>query len=247
MASNDPTSAFLSVLRGISRLLCLCFVSSVAFCSICLLSAASRAGEIDFEKQIAPILSANCLRCHNKSKARAGLDLSTRESVFKGSDTGEVLVSGKPEESLLVKRAEDGSMPPETDGRRLTAVEVAVLRAWIGAGAQWPEGRVLSAVELQTETSAKVSPRQRRASRPLIHRRKRNYFHSGRNLSAAVHRGPRPVRARVGGAGTPAVEPVGKRPAAPAARQAEGHKRQGGDHHQFSHGSSPISKTPWAG
>lgn len=250
MTSNDSSSATRSVQRGISPLLCLSFVSSVTFCSICLLFASfSRAEEIDFEKQVAPILTAHCVRCHNPTKSRAGLDLSTHESALIGSDAGEVLVPGKPEESLLVKRAKDGSMPPETDGRRLTAEEVAVFRAWVGAGAKWPKGRVLSAASFQTEVDSGVSPSQqpRQTKRPLIRRRKRQYFHSRRNLPAAVHRGPSAGRARVGGARASAVEPVGKRPTAAAARQAEGHERQSGDHHQFSHGSSPISKTPWAG
>ena len=106
---------------------------------LCGIRAVCSDEEIDFDKQVAPILTANCLKCHNSTKARAGLNLSSRQNALKGSDAGEVLIPGKPEESLLIKRAMDGSMPPETDGRRLTPEEVKVLIAWVKAGAKWPE------------------------------------------------------------------------------------------------------------
>jgi hypothetical protein len=147
------------------------------------------AAEIDFEKQVAPILVQNCVKCHNPAKARAGLNLSTRELALKGSDAGEVLIPGKPEESLLIKRAADGSMPPETDGRRLTVEEVAVLTAWVKGGAKWPEGLGLSpALELGgtptvlrgRDNAAEMLPR-----RPSLVGRILQHFRARRNLTAA--------------------------------------------------------------
>jgi hypothetical protein len=121
MKSMESSSAPLRVLRGSSFQYFLPFVTFVSFCSDSLLPATSvSAAEIDFEKQVAPVLTANCIKCHNGKKARAGLNLSTREKALKGSEAGEVLVPGKPEESLLVQRAADGSMPPEADGQRLS-------------------------------------------------------------------------------------------------------------------------------
>lgn len=86
------------------------------------------------------------------------------------------MVPGRPQESLLIRRAADGSMPPETDGRRLTAEEVAVLAAWVKAGAKWPEGRVLSA--------APMNGVQRSAKRSLVGR-VLQHFRARRNLAAA--------------------------------------------------------------
>jgi hypothetical protein len=124
MHSRHLLSALLRILCGPSFLHHVFFVTFVTFCSITLLRFPRvYAAEVDFEKQVAPILTANCLKCHNSTKARAGLNLSSREKALKGSDAGEVLVPGKPEESLLVQRAADGSMPPEADGRSLTTVE----------------------------------------------------------------------------------------------------------------------------
>ena len=241
---SSPSSAPVRVLRGPSFRCLLPFVTFVSFCSNSVLPASSvRAAEIDFERQVAPILTANCLKCHNSTKARAGLNLSSRENALKGSDAGEVLVPGKPEKSLLLKRAEDGSMPPETDGRRLTAEEVAVLTAWVKAGAKWPEGRVLSAPTASAAASSTVSPPHvARGARRLRVQRIRRHIHSHRNLSPAIERGPRAVRTRIDrGARSASVPQVGKGPAAAAARQAEGNKRQGGDGNDLSHGSSPVS------
>ena len=233
MKSIESSPAPLRVLRGLSFRYFLPFVTFVSFCSDSLLSASSvSAAEIDFEKQVAPILAANCLKCHNSTKARAGLNLSSREKALKGSDAGEVLVPGKPEESLLVQRAADGSMPPETDGQRLSAEEVAVLAAWVKAGAKWPETSVLSAAATSAAANDPVSPGspRRRARRSLIPRI-RYHFHSRRNLATAVEGGLRAARTRAGGwgAGSAPVEPVGEGPATAAAREAEGNQRQGGD------------------
>ena len=73
---------------------------------------------------------------------------------MKGGDNGPVIVAEKPEESFLVERITDGSMPPENDGRRLTKQEVAAVSEWIKAGARWPAGRVLSTFEITTEKRA---------------------------------------------------------------------------------------------
>ena len=131
------------------------------------------------------VSDAACLKCHNGQKARAGLNLSTREAALRGSDAGEVLVPGKPQESLLIQRATDGSMPPETDGRRLTADEVAVLAAWVKAGARWPEGRVLSAPATSEETHFAPAGRYPPGGKRSLIARIRHYFHARRNLSPA--------------------------------------------------------------
>jgi hypothetical protein len=215
--------------RGPSFPYLLPFVIFVSFCSIPLLRAISvSAAEVDFEKQVAPILTANCLKCHNGVKTRAGLNLATREKALKGSDAGEVLVPGKPEESLLIQRAADGSMPPEADGSRLSKEEVYLLTAWVKAGAKWPEGLVLSGTELQPESSRAAPVRFRR---PRHLRIRRIYFHPWRNLSAAVESGLWAARARAGGggAGPAPIEQVTEGSAAAATGEAEGNKGQGGD------------------
>ncbi|MCE9525970.1 MAG: hypothetical protein K8R36_07940 [Planctomycetales bacterium] len=116
------------------------------------------------------------------------MNLSTRELALKGSDAGEVLIPGKPEESLLVKRAADGSMPPETDGRRLTEEEVALLTAWVKGGAKWPEGLSLSPAAPQGGTPTTLRghgyPAESLPRRTHLVGRVLQHFRARRNLSA---------------------------------------------------------------
>src|SRR5436305_1970559 len=54
-----------------------------------------------FESDVLPIFKAHCARCHGIKPRKAGLNLSKREGIFEGSDSGPVIVPGKVEESLL--------------------------------------------------------------------------------------------------------------------------------------------------
>jgi mono/diheme cytochrome c family protein len=113
----------------------------------------------------ARILSQNCVRCHNADKTRGGLDLSSRAAALAGGATNpQAIVPAKPDESLIVERARDGSMPPPKDGRRLTDAETETLVRWIEQGAPWPDGQTLPLIEPRsrppTATSC-VAPRWR--------------------------------------------------------------------------------------
>ena len=71
---------------------------------------------VGFQKDILPMFQANCLPCHNQTRAKAGLNLETAVSLLRGGDTGPGAVAGKPAESLVLKSAahqvEDLVMPP---------------------------------------------------------------------------------------------------------------------------------------
>jgi mono/diheme cytochrome c family protein len=100
----------------------------------------------------ARVMSLHCLRCHNAETTRGGFDLSTRKAALLGGATADALVPGKPEESPLLSRPSEGSMPPEKDGRRLTASELAALSDWISRGAPWSDD-----VSLPLPTPERVS------------------------------------------------------------------------------------------
>jgi hypothetical protein len=112
------------------------------------------AARADFEKDVALPIVKNCLGCHNGSEARGGLDLTRRDGLLKGGKGGLVVVPGNPDGSRLVERVAEGSMPPKKAGRPLPPGEVAGLRAWVRAGADWPAGRVLSPFEYTTDRRA---------------------------------------------------------------------------------------------
>ena len=89
---------------------------------------------------IAPILERTCTNCHNPDKTKGELLLTTREGLDRGGENGVVVVAGKPDDSPLLQRCllpldHDDHMPP--DGKKQpTEAELALLRAWIVAGAK---------------------------------------------------------------------------------------------------------------
>jgi hypothetical protein len=87
----------------------------------------------EFEKDVLPVLTARCLKCHGGDKPKAKLDLRTRAGMLQGGESGPALVPGSSAKSLVFEMIRKGEMPPKSD--RLPAEEVALLRAWIDGGA----------------------------------------------------------------------------------------------------------------
>jgi hypothetical protein len=98
-----------------------------------------------FQEGVGRILAQHCVRCHNRHTSEGGLALDRAESFARGSDSGPVIVSGQPDESLLWQQVEGADPAMPKDGPSLTPDQLALLRTWIEQGASWPEG-----VELQT-------------------------------------------------------------------------------------------------
>src|SRR5262245_6322343 len=95
---------------------------------------------VDFTRDVRPILQQRCYSCHGPEKQRSSFRLDRKADALRGGESGRAIVPGKSADSPLIHRAtgRDGSfMPPK--GERLTAEQVAVLRAWIDQGANWPD------------------------------------------------------------------------------------------------------------
>jgi WD40 repeat protein len=96
---------------------------------------------VHFEKEILPILSKNCLACHNGTKAENKLVLETPQSILKGGDDGPAVIAKKSGESLLLKSAAhlaEPTMPPDDNNvgaKPLTSDELGLLKLWIDQGA----------------------------------------------------------------------------------------------------------------
>ncbi|MEZ6048322.1 MAG: DUF1549 domain-containing protein [Planctomycetaceae bacterium] len=131
-------------------------ISAGTLLSTLFLSAHLFAEEIDFEKEIAPILLTRCVECHNDTEASGGLNLTSLPALQAGSDSGTVLTPGHPEESYLWERVSAGDMPPEKQGKPqpLPEQEAQLLKAWIEAGAVWPQDRKLDLFEKTNKVRA---------------------------------------------------------------------------------------------
>ncbi len=109
----------------------------------CLAAVTVRAAgqEIDFNRDIRPILSEHCFACHGQdAKTReADLRLDLREPAVGHG----VIVPGQPDASELIARIytddADEVMPPPQTGRPLSDAQRALLRRWIAAGAEYAE------------------------------------------------------------------------------------------------------------
>jgi len=92
--------------------------------------------------EVRAIFAHNCYQCHGENKQKGELVLENKRGVFKGGESGPVIVAGIPEESELYKRIilspnHDKVMPKK--GKVLRDNEIDLIRLWIGNGAHWAD------------------------------------------------------------------------------------------------------------
>lgn len=92
-----------------------------------------------FEREVRPLLADHCYACHSAdaSKLQAGLLVDSRDALLRGGDSGEALIPGDPDASLLIEavRYESYEMPPKG---KLSSKSIEVLEQWVEMGAPWP-------------------------------------------------------------------------------------------------------------
>lgn len=129
-----------SIRRGRARAILLAGALMLA-----LLAPRARAEQaVDFNREIRPILAADCLKCHgiDEGARKKGLRLDVRESATAPLKEGErAIVPGKPQESELVRRIfaanPDDVMPPASTHTVLTDAQKNLLKQWIAEGAKY--------------------------------------------------------------------------------------------------------------
>jgi mono/diheme cytochrome c family protein len=103
----------------------------------------------DFNRDIRPILSDKCFRCHGPDEherkgGEDGLRLDTAKGALTDLGGGAfAIVPGKPEKSELIARVttadEEEIMPPLKAGKTLTKEEIDLLRRWIASGGSYAQ------------------------------------------------------------------------------------------------------------
>lgn len=115
---------------------------------LCLTAGTSQAREssqVDFNRDIRPILSDHCFECHgpDSEQRQADLRLDTRDGLFRKGDAQQIVVPGNAVMSELLRRITssdpDEVMPPPDSGRQLTAAQIESIRNWIESGAEWKQ------------------------------------------------------------------------------------------------------------
>ncbi|MCF7785352.1 MAG: DUF1553 domain-containing protein [Prosthecobacter sp.] len=96
---------------------------------------------VDFDQDIRPLLQKHCVECHGAKKQKGELRLDAKIFAFKGGHEGLAIAAGDTTKSLLLQRIkstdDEERMPPK--GEPLSPAQIALIQAWIQAGAVWPE------------------------------------------------------------------------------------------------------------
>lgn len=100
--------------------------------------------EIDFARDVRPILNANCTACHGGVKEAGDVSFIYRERALGKGESGKpVIVPGNPDASEMIARIvstdPDEIMPKPEHGPPLAKFQINILRQWIQEGAKWGE------------------------------------------------------------------------------------------------------------
>ena len=117
------------------------------YCLIgCLTFTLHASAAVDYVRQIQPLWDEHCTDCHSANDADGDFALDTAAALKKGGKSGDAIVAGKADDSLLVKFLKGRSgktgknqfMPP---GKRdhLKPEEIALIKQWINEGASTGE------------------------------------------------------------------------------------------------------------
>lgn len=92
--------------------------------------------------EVRAIFAHHCYQCHSENKQKGELQLDSKTGVYKGGESGVVIIAGKPEKSELYRRISlspnDEEVMPKK-GKVLKANEIALIRLWIQNGAHWSD------------------------------------------------------------------------------------------------------------
>lgn len=109
--------------------------------------------DVDFIKEIKPILEKHCISCHGPEKEEAfRIDEYDAASSY--------LEPGSSEDSdlylVLVSDDDEEIMPPPDEGAPLSQEQIAVFKKWVDAGAEWPEDVEMVDTSVQEEPSSEI-------------------------------------------------------------------------------------------
>ena len=123
-----PNKLLMSILGGVTCLITTCEV---------------KGSEIDFNRDIRPILSDKCFFCHgpDSHERKADLRLDTGEGALADLGGYAAIVPGKLDDSEMIQRILDREdpMPPKESHKELSQEEIALLSRWIQEGAEYSE------------------------------------------------------------------------------------------------------------
>ncbi|MEA2262871.1 MAG: hypothetical protein QOJ51_5696, partial [Acidobacteriaceae bacterium] len=98
---------------------------------------------VDFNREIRPILSDNCFKCHgpDEKMRMAKMRLDETEGLFVDRGGYKIIVPGNSAQSKIYQKISSKDvafrMPPVYSGKTLTDKQITVIKQWIDQGAKW--------------------------------------------------------------------------------------------------------------
>ncbi len=104
--------------------------------------ASAPAAPVDFARDIQPIFASRCYECHGEKNQKSSFRLDDKTVVLRGGESGKpAIMPGNSSASRLIQFVSntnpDERMPRK--GEPLSSQQIALLRAWIDEGANWPD------------------------------------------------------------------------------------------------------------
>ena len=152
MLRQNASKATWAKLAGAATLACIALAASTHTAG----AADAATKEVDFKKDIQPILNQSCMKCHkpdpkNPRGPAAGFRLDDKAAAMKGGKHGVAIVPGKADESLMYKllagpvtidNKEVAAMPKAMRNqpfKPLAKEKIDLIKQWIDQGAKWPD------------------------------------------------------------------------------------------------------------
>src|SRR5262249_1613850 len=129
----------------------LCWAGGVVLMTA--LAAPLRADDALWSAHIEPLLKEHCVECHNPTKPKSGLDVSSLQTILRGGERGAAVIPGRPNDSNLYKFLTSDSDPhmPPAKRKALTEEEAGLIKKWIQ---DLPVVASAKAAEISTNWSA---------------------------------------------------------------------------------------------
>ncbi len=134
------------------------------------LDSLSESQQDQLNLEVRAIFAHNCYQCHSENKQKGELVLENKRGVFRGGESGKVIVAGNPQQSELYRRI---SLAPDDDevmpkkGKVLKEHEIALIKLWIEKGAHWSDRPLKVFREAPLALSNPVLPLESQEQHPI--------------------------------------------------------------------------------
>src|SRR5687768_16092384 len=118
-----------------------CCVVALALTALSLTSVQSRedSGKVDFRRDVQPLLKQFCIGCHGPAQQMNAFRLDRRRDAMRGGTVAMIAPGNSQGSKFYLKLIGNQYGPQMPPTGALRPDQIAVLKAWIDQGAEWPD------------------------------------------------------------------------------------------------------------